>query len=717
MSYQVLARKWRPRTFRDLVGQEHVLRALVNALDHDRLHHAYLFTGTRGVGKTTIARILAKCLNCEVGVSSTPCGQCAACVEIAENRFVDLIEVDAASRTKVEDTRELLENVQYAPTRGRYKVYLIDEVHMLSTHSFNALLKTLEEPPPHVKFLLATTDPQRLPVTILSRCLQFNLKNMTPELITGHLQHVLETEVVPFEESALWQLGRAADGSMRDALSLTDQAIAFGSGKVVEAEVRAMLGTIDRSAVYDILRALVAGDGKAVLDAVAQMAEHAPDFGAALADLLSILHRIAIAQALPEAVDNSQGDREQVLKLATELPPEDVQLFYQTGLLGRRDLPLAPEPRAGLEMVLLRMLAFRPQGVTDIPTRRLPGAPEQQPVSPPSATAQPVPQTLATPPVQAQAEPSSSAPAAPVEQSQTQQQPVTATSEPQTASQAPTDTPSTQASSESVAPEVSQQAAAVAEAPHEAAPNPVPSPVPNTEPQQAPVAHQPPPFADEPPPWDEAPDNLPEQDYPEAAVPGTQGQPQPQSQAPSPMAAVERVLQDTAPPVQPPETAQTSGPAEHAQQTAPSPAAPAPKPQAPIEKVTLEETAPHSWPQIFLGLDVGGVTKNIAANCELIGRQGNQLHFILDENNSSLFGDGQQQRLADTLTDYYGEPVKVMIQPGAVNTETPAQIAARKRSERLAEAVEAVKSDPIVQQLVEHFAAELNLESVQPVDP
>jgi len=372
MSYQVLARKWRPRVFREMVGQEHVLQALINALDHNRLHHAYLFTGTRGVGKTTIARILAKCLNCETGVSSEPCGQCSSCREIAEGRFVDLIEVDAASRTKVEDTRELLENVQYAPTRGRYKVYLIDEVHMLSNSSFNALLKTLEEPPPHVKFLLATTDPQKLPMTILSRCLQFNLKNMNPERIVQHLKFVLNEELVPFEESALWHLGRAADGSMRDAMSLTDQAIAYGSGKIIEAEVSTMLGTIDQTAVYDIVNALVSLDGRAVLAAVERMSEQAPDYASALAEMLAVLHRIAIAQALPEAVDNSHGDRERIMQLAQQLPSEDVQLFYQTALLGRRDLPLAPDPRAGFEMVLLRMLAFKPQGVMDVPTQALP---------------------------------------------------------------------------------------------------------------------------------------------------------------------------------------------------------------------------------------------------------------------------------------------------------------------------------------------------------
>ena len=360
MSYQVLARKWRPRSFREMVGQTHVLKALINALDSQRLHHAYLFTGTRGVGKTTIARILAKCLNCETGVSSTPCGQCSVCREIDEGRFVDLIEVDAASRTKVEDTRELLENVQYAPSRGRYKVYLIDEVHMLSTHSFNALLKTLEEPPPHVKFLLATTDPQKLPVTILSRCLQFSLKNMPPERVVEHLTHVLTAENVPFEPDALWLLGRAADGSMRDAMSLTDQAIAFGEGKVLAADVRSMLGTLDHGQVYGVLHALLDGDARALMEAVRHLAEQGPDWNGVLAEMLNVLHRVAIAQVLPDAVDNGQGDRERVLALAGALPAEDVQFYYQMGLIGRRDLPLAPDPRSGFEMVLLRMLAFRP---------------------------------------------------------------------------------------------------------------------------------------------------------------------------------------------------------------------------------------------------------------------------------------------------------------------------------------------------------------------
>ncbi|MFT6955039.1 MAG: DNA polymerase-3 subunit gamma/tau [Halieaceae bacterium] len=365
MSYQVLARKWRPKSFREMVGQEHVLQALINALDHDRLHHAYLFTGTRGVGKTTIARILAKCLNCEAGVSSEPCGVCGSCIEVAEGRCIDLLEVDAASQTKVEQTRELLDNVQYLPTRGRYKVYLIDEVHMLSGHSFNALLKTLEEPPPHVKFLLATTDPQKLPATVLSRCLQFNLKNMPPEQISGHLGFVLGKEMIKFEEPALWLLGRAAAGSMRDALSLTDQAIAFGSGAVSEADVRTMLGTVDLDFVYQLLEAVATGEPKAALEVAARMAEHAPDFEGSLNEVISLLHRVAVAQTVPSAIDNSWGDAARVEAISQSFTAEDTQLFYQTAINGKRDLAFAADPRSGFEMILLRMIAFRPVAVLD----------------------------------------------------------------------------------------------------------------------------------------------------------------------------------------------------------------------------------------------------------------------------------------------------------------------------------------------------------------
>jgi len=368
MSYLVLARKWRPKDFADTVGQEHVLQALTNALETGRLHHAYLFTGTRGVGKTTIARILAKALNCEKGVTAEPCGECSACVEIDEGRFVDLLEVDAASNTKVDDTRDLLDNVQYAPARGRYKVYLIDEVHMLSKSSFNALLKTLEEPPPHVKFLLATTDPQKLPVTVLSRCLQFNLKRMTPRLISDRLAHICEAESVEAEAAALATIARAADGSMRDALSLLDQAIAFCGGKIEEPQVAKMLGTIDRDHVVRLLRLLAAHDAGGIIDAIREIDEQFPNYSRLLEDLARDLQRVAVYQVVGTCDSDDDLNEQEYAELSEALPTADVQLFYQIAIMGRRDLHLAPDPRSGAEMTLLRMLAFRPASAAQVPS-------------------------------------------------------------------------------------------------------------------------------------------------------------------------------------------------------------------------------------------------------------------------------------------------------------------------------------------------------------
>src|SRR5450755_702747 len=373
MSYIALARKWRPKRFAEMVGQEHVLRALANALDSGKVHHAFLFTGTRGVGKTTVARILAKSLNCETnGVGSNPCGVCAACREIDEGRFVDLLEVDAASRTKVDDTRELLDNVQYAPARGRYKVYLIDEVHMLSTHSFNALLKTLEEPPPHVKFLLATTDPQKLPVTVLSRCLQFSLKRLPASLIGERLKFIAGAEKLPFDPAAMALLARAAEGSMRDALSLLDQLIAFGGGALNEVDARTMLGTIDRGHVGRLIEALARADGSGVLAEVKELDRDAPDYDRALVELAAFLQRVAIVQIVPEAaLQDEEFDAGSLARLAQAISAEDVQLYYQIALGGRRALAMAPEPRAGFEMTLLGMLAFRPgAAVTQDPANR-----------------------------------------------------------------------------------------------------------------------------------------------------------------------------------------------------------------------------------------------------------------------------------------------------------------------------------------------------------
>jgi DNA polymerase-3 subunit gamma/tau len=385
MSYLVLARKWRPKSFKEVVGQQHVLRALINGLDQNRLHHAFLFSGTRGVGKTTLARIFAKSLNCEQGVSSTPCGECQSCIEVDQGRFVDLIEVDGASKTKVDDTRELLDNVQYAPSRGRYKVYLIDEVHMLSTHSFNALLKTLEEPPEHVKFLFATTDPQKLPVTILSRCLQFNLRRLLPQQICDHLTYILEQEALNFDRDALKEIARAADGSMRDALSLLDQAIAFGGGQVNTETVFQMLGSIHTDQLYPLLSALAQQDAEAVMQQSEELSALGRDYGNVLDAMLNAFQQIATLQQVPTLQDK-ENYPPSLLSVAEQLPAELVQLFYQITLHGKRDLVWAADPRSGFEMTLLRILSFQPR------TEPAPAAAENAPIKKPKPVSRPVSQ-------------------------------------------------------------------------------------------------------------------------------------------------------------------------------------------------------------------------------------------------------------------------------------------------------------------------------------
>ena len=386
MSYQVLARKWRPRNFSTLVGQEHVVRALSHALAEQRLHHAYLFTGTRGVGKTTIARILAKSLNCETGITATPCGQCSACQEIDSGRFVDLLEVDAATNTRVDEMRQLLENAVYAPTRGRFKVYVIDEVHMLSNSAFNAMLKTLEEPPEHVKFILATTDPQKIPVTVLSRCLQFNLKQMPAVAITGHLAHILQAEGVPYDMPALALVARSAAGSMRDALSLLDQAIAHGAGKVEEAQVRGMLGTVDQDFLLAILEALHAGEAGVLLQVATDMGVRSLSFAAALQELGALLTRMQIVQCVPSAIDDDEPEKERIVALAKAFSAEFVQLAYQIVNVGRTELASAPDEYSGFVMTLLRLHAFRPSSVADV----VGSVAVRSRVQPPVARAQPV---------------------------------------------------------------------------------------------------------------------------------------------------------------------------------------------------------------------------------------------------------------------------------------------------------------------------------------
>ncbi len=715
MSYQVLARKWRPRSFREMVGQTHVLKALINALDNQRLHHAYLFTGTRGVGKTTIARILAKCLNCETGISSTPCGQCSVCREIDEGRFVDLIEVDAASRTKVEDTRELLDNVQYAPSRGRYKVYLIDEVHMLSTHSFNALLKTLEEPPPHVKFLLATTDPQKLPVTILSRCLQFSLKNMPPERVVEHLTHVLGAENVPFEADALWLLGRAADGSMRDAMSLTDQAIAFGEGKVLAADVRAMLGTLDHGQVYGVLHALLQGDARALLEAVRQLAEQGPDWNGVLSEMLNVLHRVAIAQVLPDAVDNGQGDRERVLALAQALPGEDVQFYYQMGLIGRRDLPLAPDPRSGFEMVLLRMLAFRPADAD--------GAPRVQLKDPGISQATVDPQTN---PVAGAASPASVAIAAPqpvpVQVSAPVVAPAPASIQP-VAAPAPAPAPVVEAPAP--VPAVETPAAAAVE-------EVVPANV--VEPAPEPVAE---PVVEEPVAVVEKPAEVVDLPWEESAVPVAFAAVVEPPADPEPAPVVETVPIVDAAVVQPVAEAQAAAPTDESDDEPPpgdyddyyegdadsiaymEDFGPAEEPVAAVEVLPAAQPATGlaaEWLDLFPRLGLSGMTGNIGANCTLVAVEDDVWRLHLDPAQSALFNANQQRRLNDALNQYHGRTLKLEVEVRRPEQETPAQAAARKRAARQRQAEEAIASDPLVLKMIELFGAQVRADTIEPLD-
>ena len=706
MSYQVLARKWRPRSFREMVGQTHVLKALINALDSQRLHHAYLFTGTRGVGKTTIARIIAKCLNCETGITSTPCGECSVCREIDEGRFVDLIEIDAASRTKVEDTRELLDNVQYAPSRGRFKVYLIDEVHMLSSHSFNALLKTLEEPPPYVKFILATTDPQKLPATILSRCLQFSLKNMTPERVVEHLTHVLGAENIPFEDDALWLLGRAADGSMRDAMSLTDQAIAFGEGKVLATDVRAMLGTLDHGQVYDVLTALIDGDARSLLEAVRHLAEQGPDWSGVLSEMLNVLHRVAIAQALPEGVDNGHGDRDRVLALAQALPAEDVQFYYQMGLIGRRDLPLAPDPRGGFEMVLLRMLAFRPADNDNAP---------RQPLKSVGIN----PATVDSQTTVAGAAPVASAPAY-VPAAAAPSPVVLPVAEPP----APVAAPATAPTEEVDLPWNDPKPAQPINAPE---PEPVPAPVAEEipEPVLDTVAEQP----------ELTPMPAPAPASPVPDAPEVESQEQLQAAADVVTPAMLEHVPDAVPYVPAPMDRDDEPPPDDdyfepdididpasfaylddlAHETVETVEAVEKEPELlPAAKPATGLAA--DWLELFPKLPISGMTGSIAANCTLISVQGDNWLLHLDPAHSALFNSTQQRRLNDALNQYHERTINLSIELIKPEQETPAQAAARRRADRQRQAEAAIHGDPFIQQMMEQFGASIREDTIAPVD-
>lgn len=661
MSYQVLARKWRPRSFADMVGQAHVVRALSNALDQDRLHHAYLFTGTRGVGKTTLARILAKALNCEAGVSSTPCCQCPSCREIDEGRFVDLLEVDAASRTRVDQTRDLLDNVPFAPVKGRFKVYLIDEVHMFSTSSFNALLKTLEEPPPHVKFLLATTDPQKVPVTVLSRCLQFNLKRLVPEEIATQLAHILTVEAVPFEAPALALLARAADGSMRDGLSLLDQAIAFGGGRVGAEDIRAMLGTVGRDMSLRLLQALAAGDGVALLAEVARIHELAPDFGGVLQEVLGLLHRLALFQQVPATLVADDPEREALKALGRDLTPEDVQLYYQIALLGQADLPLAPDPRTGMEMVLLRMLAFRPGEA-----------------------------------VQPSAQPRGGSPGVGLE-----------------------------AGAAGAGSAMAMGAADAAAARSSAGPLTAPAPVPALSPASPFTPASAPAPAPAPTSGREHPASAalaaaklatttakPGQSHQSRSKPQPQSQPQPAVPATTGARTGSEV----------PPTQRGADPAPDQAPVAPASEHPGlidavnDRGQAPAVSGSPSSLANREdWHALVARLELGGVASELAHNCELVAWDGQCLRLTLDQASRRLRVATTEQRLRAALAGVLGADLRLEIQVAHPEGETPSQRRTREAGERQRAAEEALATDPVTQALGNQLGARLIPGSVRPM--
>lgn len=659
MSYQVLARKWRPRRFEDLVGQTHVVRALSNALTGDRLHHAYLFSGTRGVGKTTVARILARALNCETGVTAEPCGQCSACREIDEGRFIDLIEVDAASRTKVDETRELLENVQYAPSRGRYKVYLIDEVHMFSNHSFNALLKTLEEPPPHVKFLLATTDPKKLPVTVLSRCLQFNLKRLGPEEIQGQLARITAAEGVAAEPAALELLARAADGSVRDSLSLLDQAIAHGSGVVETAAVTDMLGTIDRGRVLDLAEALVNADLAGALALVANAHALGIDADIVLVELSAVLQNMALVQALGEAapVDADSATAARIADLAGRASAEDCQLWYQTAITGRRDLPLAPNPRLGLEMTLLRMLVFRPQ---EPDTTTSPPAPAGDAAGGLRAA------RAALGAGSANAAPRSGAAAA---------RAALLGAGPAAAAPAPTE-PAT-------APPRARRG-------RQAEPASGPAPA-----DFAPAAA----LDDAMPAWlDDDPDGFAD------AAPAAPAAPATHTAASALPASGDPAPADPPTPAAVPAVSVTVAPAATAPATASQ--------SAPAAAMAVAATD-VDWCLLSEHPGLQGLVRELAQNCLLAGETDGEMLLLHDAVARQLRNREREQRLAEVLASQLGRPVRLAFREVAsMPGETPVARQRRLRAEREAEAARAIAEDPNVQAICRRFDA--RIEHTQP---